>query len=60
MALALAPEGDVLYAANYGTYDVARIDLATGEELDAFDGVVGPRQILCRPMAASSSGRRGR
>lgn len=46
VALALAPEGDVLYAANYGTYDVARIDLATGEELDAFDGVVGPRQIL--------------
>lgn len=46
VALALAPEGDVLYAANYGTYDVARIDLATGEELDAFDGVVGPRQML--------------
>lgn len=46
VALALAPEGDVLYAANYGTYDVARIDLATGEEIEAFDGVVGPRQIL--------------
>ena len=46
VALALAPEGDLLYCANYGTFDVARVDLATGEEIEAFDGVVGPRQIL--------------
>lgn len=46
VCLALAPEGDILYAANYGTYDIARIDLVTGEELEAFDGVVGPRQII--------------
>lgn len=36
----------MLYCANYGTFDVARVDLATGEEIEAFDGVVGPRQIL--------------
>ncbi len=53
VALALAPEGDVLYAANYGTFDVARIDLATGTELEAFDGVVGPRQILVSGDGAS-------
>ena len=46
VALALAPEGGLLYCANYGTFDVARVDLATGEEIEAFDGVVGPRQIL--------------
>lgn len=46
VALALAPEGNLLYCANYGTFDVARVDLATGEEIEAFDGVVGPRQIL--------------
>lgn len=46
VALALAPEGDLLYCANYGTFDVARVDLATGAEIEAFDGVVGPRQIL--------------
>lgn len=46
VALVLAPEGDLLYCANYGTFDVARVDLATGEEIEAFDGVVGPRQIL--------------
>ena len=46
VALALAPEGDLLSCANYGTFDVARVDLATGEEIEAFDGVVGPRQIL--------------
>lgn len=46
VALALAPEGDLLYCANYGTFDVARIDLAAAVEIEAFDGVVGPRQIL--------------
>lgn len=46
VALALAPEGDVLYCANYGTFDVARVDLAGAAEIEAFDGVVGPRQIL--------------
>jgi len=46
VALALAPEGDLLYCANYGTFDVACVDLATGAEVEAFDGVVGPRQIL--------------
>lgn len=46
VALALAPEGNLLYCANYGTFDVARVDLATGEEIEAFDGVVGLRQIL--------------
>ena len=46
VALALAPEGDLLYCANYGTFDVARVDLATGAEVEAFDGVVGPRRIL--------------
>ena len=44
--VALALEGNLLYCANYGTFDVARVDLATGEEIEAFDGVVGPRQIL--------------
>ncbi len=46
VSLALSPEGDLLYCANYGTYDVARIDLATGAEREAFDGVVGPRTAL--------------
>lgn len=46
VAMALAPEGDILYCANYGTYDVARIDLAAGKEIEAFDGVVGPRQMV--------------
>lgn len=46
VAMALAPEGDILYCANYGTYDVARIDLTAGKEIEAFDGVVGPRQMV--------------
>lgn len=46
VALALAPEGDLLYCANYGTFDVARVDLKGAAEIEAFDGVVGPRQIL--------------
>lgn len=46
VALALAPEGDLLYCANYGTFDVARVDLEAAAEIEAFDGVVGPRQIL--------------
>lgn len=52
VALALAPDGSILYCANYGTYDIARIDLETGAELEAFDGVVGPRALL-----VSSDGR---
>lgn len=36
----------ILYCANYGTYDIARIDLASGEEIEPFDGVVGPRTVL--------------
>ncbi len=46
VAMALAPEGDLLYCANYGTYDVARVDLTADAEIEAFDGVVGPRQIV--------------
>lgn len=46
VALALAPEGDLLYCANYGTFDVARVDVEGAAEIEAFDGVVGPRQIL--------------
>lgn len=52
VALALAPEGDILYCANYGTFDVGRIDLAAEAEVEAFDGVVGPRQILVTPDGA--------
>ena len=36
----------ILYCANYGTYDIARIDLSSDEEIDPFDGVVGPRTML--------------
>ena len=36
----------ILYCANYGTYDIARIDLSSGEEIEPFDGVVGPRTML--------------
>lgn len=46
VAMALAPQGETLYCANYGTYDVARIDLEAGQEIEAFDGVVGPRQMV--------------
>lgn len=46
VAMAMAPEGDMLYCANYGTYDVARIDLEEDCEIEAFDGVVGPRQMV--------------
>lgn len=46
VALVLAPEKDLLYCANYGTFDVARVDLEGAAEVEAFDGVVGPRQIL--------------
>lgn len=46
VALALAPEKDLLYCANYGTFDVARVDLEGAAEIEAFDGAVGPRQIL--------------
>ncbi|WP_139652354.1 YncE family protein [Raoultibacter phocaeensis] len=46
VALALAPDGSILYCANYGTYDIARIDLRTGAEIEAFDGVVGPRALV--------------
>lgn len=52
VALALSPDGSVLYCANYGTYDIARIDLASGTELEAFDGVVGPQAMI-----ASKDGR---
>lgn len=52
VAMALAPDGSILYCANYGTYDIARIDLETGDELEAFDGVVGPRALI-----VSSNGR---
>lgn len=52
VAMALAPDGSILYCANYGTYDIARIDLETGTELEAFDGVVGPRALI-----VSSNGR---
>lgn len=46
VCMALSPDGAVLYCANYGTYDIARVDVETGEELEAFDGVVGPRTML--------------
>lgn len=46
VAMALAPQGETLYCANYGTYDVARINLNEGREIEAFDGVVGPRQMV--------------
>ena len=46
VAMALAPGGETLYCANYGTYDVARLNLEKGEEIEAFDGVVGPRQMI--------------
>lgn len=46
VAMALAPEGETLYCANYGTYDVARLNLEEGREIEAFDGVVGPRQMI--------------
>lgn len=46
VSMALAPEGDILYCANFGTYDIARIDLTAQQEIEAFDGVVGPRKIL--------------
>ena len=41
---AVAEQG-MVYVANYGTYDVALIDMASGAETATFDGVVGPRKI---------------
>ena len=52
VSVALSPVGDVLYCANYGTYDVACVDVAARAEVEAFDGVVGPRQILVSPDGA--------
>lgn len=45
VAVALSPDGDVVYCANYGTYDIGRINTATSTEIEAFDGVVGPRTL---------------
>lgn len=53
VALTLAPEGDVLYCANYGTFDISRIDAESREEQEAFDGVVGPRQMIVSHDGAS-------
>lgn len=53
VALSLAPEGDVLYCANYGTFDIARIDIEARVEQEAFDGVVGPRQMVVSHDGAS-------
>lgn len=53
VAMALSPQGETLYCANYGTYDVARIDLEAGQEIEAFDGVVGPRQMVVSHDGAS-------
>ena len=46
VAFARSHDNSTLYCANYGTYDIARIDLETKTELDPFDGVVGPRALL--------------
>lgn len=45
VAVAVAPDGSIVYSANYGTYDVATVDALTAQETGAFDGVVGPRQL---------------
>lgn len=53
VALALSPDGEMLYSINYGTYDVARVSLADAEELDAYDGVVGPRTVTASKDGAT-------
>lgn len=49
VSLALSPDKKILYCANIGTYDVARIDLEAKAELEPFDGVIGARDILVTP-----------
>ena len=46
VALALSPDNSILYCANYGTCDIARVDLLTDSELDPFDGVVAPQTMI--------------
>lgn len=53
VAMALSPDDETLYCANYGTYDVARINVEEGLEIEAFDGVVGPRQMIVSHDGAS-------
>ncbi|MFR7495265.1 MAG: YncE family protein [Adlercreutzia sp.] len=54
VALALAPEGDVLYAANYGTYDVVVSILRRARSSMPSTAWWVRGRFLCRPMAASS------
>ena len=49
LALALSPDGSMLYSANIGTYDVSRVDLGAREELSPFDGVIGSWGIALSP-----------
>ena len=49
LALALSPDGSMLYTANIGTYDVSRVDLGAREELSPFDGVIGSWGIALSP-----------
>ena len=49
VSLALSPDASILYVANYGTYDLARVDLASGTLLEDYDGVIGPRRAVVSP-----------
>ena len=53
VAICLSPDGSTVYTANYGTYDIARVDVEGSRELDPWDGVVGPRQIVVSNDGAS-------
>lgn len=46
VSLALSHDAETLYCANYGTYDIARVDMNSLEALDDFDGVIGPRELI--------------
>lgn len=52
VAMALSPDGSMLYSINYGTYDIACVSLVDEKEIGAYDGVVGPRTVV-----ASKDGR---
>ena len=52
VCLLASPDAGQVYALDYGTYDIACLDLATGQEVATFDGVVGPRKAVASPDGA--------
>ncbi|MDD5805971.1 MAG: hypothetical protein PUD02_01360 [Eggerthellales bacterium] len=49
VSVACSPDGATVYAATYGTYDLAVVDVASMAETGQMDGTVGPRKVILSP-----------